>query len=293
MILGADGEKMSKSRGNVINPDDVVAELGADPGGTPLAGGTDLMVEINFGRARPAHVCSLRRLDELRGVRRQDGRTACGAGVTYSELLAAPVDRALHEAARTVGSPQIRNAGTLGGNLGTCSPAGDLLPALAALDATIVLASAAGERAVPFAGYMRGPGRPVLRPGELVVRAEWQSAGPSQAFCKVGTRTAMVIAVASLALVVDRARRRVGVALGSVGPVVHPAAEAEQFAAGLFEEHGWERQLRCSEAAARRFGELCAAATDPIDDVRGTAAYRRRVAAVLGRRTLVRVGAEA
>src|SRR5919204_3833967 len=271
--------------------DAAVAELAADPDATPLAGGTDLMVAINFGRARPAHVCSLRRVDELRGVHRKDGRVACGAGVTYAELLRSPLDPALHEAARTVGSPQIRNAGPLGGNRGTCSPAGDLLPVLAALDATVVVASAAGERTVPFAGYMRGPGRSALRPGELVVRAEWQPAGPAQAFCKVGTRNAMVIAVASLALVVDRGRRRVGVAPGSVGPTVRPAAEAQRFAAGVFEERGWERELRSSESAARRFGELCAAAADPIDDVRGTAAYRRHVAAVLGRRALARVGA--
>jgi CO/xanthine dehydrogenase FAD-binding subunit len=273
--------------------DAAVAELAADPDATPLAGGTDLMVAINFGRARPAHVCSLRRVEELRGVHREDGRTACGAGVTYAELLSSPLDSALHEAARTVGSPQIRNAGTLGGNLGTCSPAGDLLPVLAALDATLVVASAGGERTVPFTGYMQGPGRSALRPGELVARAEWQPAGPAQAFCKVGTRNAMVIAVASLALVVDRERQRVGVALGSVGPTVPRAAGAEEFAAGLFEERGWERELRCSEAAARRFGDLCAAATDPIDDVRGTAAYRRHVAAVLGRRALARVGASA
>jgi CO/xanthine dehydrogenase FAD-binding subunit len=248
------------------------------------------MVAVNFGRSRPAHVCSLRRVDELGGAGRDDGQAVCGARVTYTELLAAPLDRALHEAARTVGSPQIRNAGTLGGNLGTCSPAGDLLPVLAALDATVVARSAAGERRIPFAEFMRGPGRTALSPAELVVRAEWPAAGPAQAFCKVGTRNAMVVAVASLALVVDRERRRVGVALGSVGPVVARAAEAERFAAALFEESGWERQLGCSAAASERFGELCAAATDPIDDVRGTAAYRRHVAVVLGRRALGRVG---
>src|ERR671935_3183652 len=156
--------------------DAAVAELAADPDATPLAGGTDLMVAINFGRARPAHVCSLRRVDELRGVHREDGRAACGAGVTYTELLRSPLDPALHEAARTVGSPQIRNAGTLGGNLGTCSPAGDLLPALAALDATVVLAARGGQRRLSIMDFVRGPKQSARRPDELILAAEWEGA---------------------------------------------------------------------------------------------------------------------
>src|SRR5256885_1587959 len=189
------------------------------------------------------------------------------------------------------GSPQSRNAGTVGGSLGTASPAGDTLPVLAALDAMVVLRSKAGERRVPFADYMTGPKKSVRRADELIVAAEWDEAGPAQTYMKVGTRNAMVIAVAGLALVVDRARRRVGVGIGSCGPTIIRASEAERFAAGLLEEAGWDRPNRPSDAAAKEFGRLVAAAAKPIDDVRGTAAYRRHVLAVMGARALARVAA--
>lgn len=268
--------------------EDALAELAATPGATPLAGGTDLMVAINFGRERPDWILSLRHVQELRELE-VNGRVRCGAGVTYTHLLDRIADPAMAQAARTVGSPQIRNAGTLGGNLGTCSPAGDTLPVLAALDADIVLRSAAGgDRRLKLAEFMKAPKKADLRPGELVVAAEWDAAGPSQAFLKAGTRNAMVIAVANLAMVVDRARRRVGVALGSVGPTIIRAAEAEAFAAGLLEETGWDHGSAPSEAASARFAELCAAAASPIDDVRGSAAYRRHVVSVMARRALTR-----
>ena len=194
------------------------------------------------------------------------------------------------QAARTIGSPQIRNAGTIGGNLGTCSPAGDTLPVLAALDATILLRSAAGERRVPFAAFMFGPRKSERKPGEIVYAVEWEDAGPSQVFLKAGTRNAMVIAVANLALVVDRHRRAVRVALGSVGPTIIRATAAEELAATLYEESGWDRPLEASEAATARFGELAAAAAQPIDDQRGTARYRRHIVAVMARRALVADG---
>jgi len=200
-----------------------------------------------------------------------------------------PGSAALREAARTVGSPQIRNTGTVGGNIATSSPAGDTLPVLAALDATIVLRSVGGERRVPFTEFMTGPKKNVRRGDELVVAAEWEDAGPAQTFMKVGTRNAMVIAVAGLALVVDRARRRVGVGLGSCGPTILRATEAELFATALLEAHGWERHQGPSEAELNEFGRLVASASRPIDDVRGTAAYRRHVLAVMGARALARV----
>ncbi len=269
-----------------------LAQLQATPEARPLAGGTDLMVAINFGLERPGTIVSLRHVDELRSLD-VDGRVRCGAGVTYTRLLEQLRDPAMAQAARTVGSPQIRNAGTLGGNLGTCSPAGDTLPVLAALDADIVLQSMTGQRRLKLGAFMTGPKRADLRPGELVVGAEWDAAGPAQAFLKAGTRNAMVIAVANLAMVADRARRRVGIALGSVGPTILRATGAEDFAAGLFEESGWERPLTPSEAAAEEFGRLCAEAAAPIDDVRGSAAYRRHVVAVMARRALSRTGAAA
>jgi CO/xanthine dehydrogenase FAD-binding subunit len=271
--------------------DEALAAMGAEPRAEPLAGGTDLMVDINFGRKRLDRVVAIDRLEELRALSR-GARVHVGAGVTYTRLLNEGAGSvALREASRTVGSPQIRNVGTLGGNVATASPAGDALPVLAALEATIVLRSARGERRVPFAEFMTGPKRSVRRPDELVIAAEWDDAGPAQTFIKVGTRNAMVIAVASLALVVDRTRRRVGVALGSCGPTILRAAEAERFASDLLAERGWERPLGLTAAARSEFGRLVSAAARPIDDVRGSAAYRRHVLAVIAGRALDRVGA--
>jgi len=270
--------------------DEALAALRADPKAELLAGGTDLMVEVNFGRKRVTNVIAIDRVSELREMS-VDGRVRIGAGITYTHLLRTGAGSvALAEASRTVGSPQIRNAGTIGGNVATSSPAGDTLPVLAALDATVVLRSSSGERHVRFAEFMTGPKRNTRKPDEIVTAVEWDDAGPWQTFLKVGTRNAMVIAVASLALVVDRTRRRVGVALGSCGPTIVRATEAERFATGLFDEAGWTRPLRLAQSAQIEFGRLVGAAARPIDDVRGTAAYRRQVLSVIGGRALARVG---
>ena len=271
--------------------DDALAALAAHHPAEPIAGGTDLMVEVNFGRRRLRDVVAIDRVPELQEMS-FDGRVSVGAGVTYTRLLNDGAgSAALAEASRTVGSPQIRNAGTIGGNIATSSPAGDTLPVLAALDATIVLRSASQERRVPFARFMTGPKRNERRHDELVVAVEWDDAGPAQTFVKVGTRNAMVIAVASLAFVVDRARRRVGIALGSCGPTIIRATEAERFAHGVLEERGWDRPLSPSDAARAEIGRLVAAAARPIDDVRGTAAYRRHVLGVITARAFARVSA--
>ena len=256
---------------------------------TILAGGTDLLVEINFGRIRPAHVIAIDRVEELKDHSR-NGHVRMGALVTYTRMLETDVGSpALQEAARTIGSPQIRNTATIGGNLGTCSPAGDTLPVLAALDATVVLRSKSGERRVTFGEFMTGPKKSLRRPDELIVAAEWDDAGAAQTYMFAATRNAMAISISGLALVVDRERRRVGVGLGSCGPTIIRATDAERFAAGLFDEGGWDRPARPSDAAAKEFGRLAAGAAKPIDDVRGTAGYRRHVLAVMGARALSRV----
>ena len=265
-----------------------LALLAATPKADLLNGGTDLMVEINFGRKRPEAVIAIDRIEELRDLS-MNGTVRMGAGVTFTTMLARDCgSSALREAARTVGSPQIRNAATIGGNVATSSPAGDSLPVLAALGATIHLRSTRGARAVAFADFMTGPKKNVRAADELVTAVEWHDAGPSQIFMKVGTRNAMVIAVAGLALVADRARKRVGIGLGSCGPTILRAPEAEAFAAGLFDEAGW-RPFAPGDAACTEFGAKVAAAARPIDDVRGTAAYRRHVLAVMGARALARV----
>jgi CO/xanthine dehydrogenase FAD-binding subunit len=273
----------------VRDVDEVLETLSSRTNATILAGGTDLLVEINFGRQRPAHVVAIDRVDELKHQSR-NGHVRMGALVTYTRMLETDVGSpALQEAARTIGSPQIRNAGTIGGNLGTCSPAGDTLPVLAALEATVVLRSKQGERRVAFTDFMTGPKKSVRRRDELIAAAEWDDAGVAQTYMFAATRNAMAISIAGLALVVDRARRRVGVGLGSCGPTIIRATEAESFAAGLFEETGWDRPARPSDAAAQEFGRLAAGAAKPIDDVRGTAVYRRHVLAVMGARALARV----
>ena len=272
--------------------DEALALLAERPTAVVINGGTDLMVEINFGRKRPDAVIAIDRVEELRDLS-VTGTVQMGAGVTFTTMLERECGSvALREAARTVGSPQIRNAATIGGNVATSSPAGDSLPVLAALDARVHLRSKRGARVVPFSAFMTGPKKNVRASDELVAVVEWDDAGPAQVFMKVGTRNAMVIAVAGLALVADRARKRIGVGLGSCGPTILRAPEAEAFAAGLFDEAGW-RSFAASDAACAEFGSKVAAAARPIDDVRGTAAYRRHVLAVMGARALARVASTA
>jgi CO/xanthine dehydrogenase FAD-binding subunit len=281
-----------------LAPDDLAAALAARaerPDALPIAGGTDVMVELNLGDARPAALLDLTRVPELRGYREIDTdrgtefgtATRIGAGEVFTRLVddLAGALPALAAAARTVGSPQIRNRGTLGGNLGTASPAGDAHPVLLATDATIELASVRGTRRVPAAEFFLGPGRSVLAPDELVVAVEVPHAGPAQVFAKVGTRNAMVIAVCSFALCVDTTARRVGTGIGSAGPTPLRAAGAEAPLTAALDACGWELTA-LPGAAATEFADLVADAVRPIDDHRGSAAYRRHALRVLARRAL-------
>jgi CO/xanthine dehydrogenase FAD-binding subunit len=283
---------MIHSAVEILQPDtwdEALALKAAHPGAVPLAGGTDLMVELNFDRLRPSAILDITRVPELADWGPEDGRLRVGAGVSYTRLIVELGDRlpGLALASRTVGSPQIRNRGTVGGNLGTASPAGDGLPPLYAADAEVELASLSGARRVPVAEFVTGPKRTGARPDELIAAfVTPQAAGPQQ-FAKIGTRNAMVIAVCSLALAVWPERRAVAACIGSAGPMPIRPVEAERFIAGVLEEEGaWESRAPIGDAAARRFGELVAQAAQPIDDVRGNAAYRRQALAVLGRRTL-------
>ena len=259
------------------------------PTAVPLAGGTDVMVELNFGARRPPAVLDLTRISELRQWDIDGNQVRLGAGVTYSQVIAE-----LHHllpglalAARTVGSPQIRNRGTIGGNLGTASPAGDAHPPLLAAGAKVEIASATGTRIVPIDEFFTGPKRNALEPGELIaaVRIPLPS-GPEQ-FSKIGTRNAMVIAVAAFSLALHPDRQEVGTGIGSAGPTPRRAWQAEKFLAAALAETGlWESRAQLPDAVAAEFGRLVAAAAQPIDDVRGTAAYRRHCLSVMARRTL-------
>jgi CO/xanthine dehydrogenase FAD-binding subunit len=260
------------------------------PDALPIAGGTDVMVELNFDRRRPTAVLDLGRVPELTAWAPDNGLLRIGAGVTYTRViqeLAAPLP-GLAIAARTVGSPQIRNRGTIGGNLGSASPAGDAHPPLLAAAAVVELASAGrGTRLVPIDEFFTGPKRHAAQPDELIAAVRVAPAAGGQQFAKIGTRTAMVIAVCSFAVAIDRPGRRVGTGIGSAGPTPLRAREAERFAAAVIDEAAaWDSPGPLPEAAVRRFGELVAATAQPIDDTRGTAAYRRQALRVLARRTL-------
>ncbi len=259
------------------------------PSAVPLAGGTDLMVELNFDRRRPEAIIDLTRVPELARWERIDGVLRLGAGVTYARLVAevAPELPGLAIAARTVGSPQIRNRGTVGGNLGTASPAGDALPPLLATGAEVELSSAAGTRSMPLTAFITGPKTTALGPAELITAVSVPVATGPQQFSKIGTRNAMVIAVTSFALALHPDRRAVTTGIGSAGPRPLVASGAESFLEGVLDEDRlWDERGPIPAAAADRFGELVAEAAQPIDDVRGTIRYRRHALWVLARRTL-------
>jgi CO/xanthine dehydrogenase FAD-binding subunit len=282
----------------VLAPDrlaDALVALDGDPARTVLAGGTDLMVDVNYGRHRPTDVLSLRRLAELRAWRVEVGpggdEVVLGAAVSYTTLLGPELSGllpALGQAARTVGSPQIRNTGTIGGNLATGSPAGDTLPVLVAHGATVELASAHGRRTLPVADLLVGPKVTALAPGELITAVRVPVVpGPGE-FLKIGVRNAMVIAVANCALVVDTERRTLRCVLGSVGPVPVRDPEAERWAAARLD---WDGGTPPDPAVVDDFGRRLAAASRPIDDHRATADYRRHAVGVMARRALARAWA--
>jgi CO/xanthine dehydrogenase FAD-binding subunit len=259
----------------------------AHPEATPIAGGTDVMVEINLDHRRPSGIVDLTRVRELTEWGMDDGMLRIGAGVTYTRLIDELGDRlpGLAMASRTVGSPQIRNRGTVGGNLGTASPAGDAHPPLLASDALVELASTSGTRRVPVREFFTGPKRSAMRFDELIAAFLIEPAQGPQQFSKVGTRNAMVIAVCSFAIALDGGRRRVGTGIGSAGPTPLRATEAEEFIQGVLDDENlWDRRTEVGDSALTRFGELVSLAARPIDDVRGTAAYRRHALAVLARR---------
>ncbi|GAB1511237.1 FAD binding domain-containing protein [Actinophytocola sp. KF-1] len=257
----------------------------AHPDAVPIAGGTDVMVELNFDHRRPSALLDLNRVPELHEHGRADGRVRLGAAVPYARIIAELGTElpGLAMAARTVGSPQIRNRGSVGGNLGAASPAGDAHPALLAAGADVEIASTRGTRFVAAQDFYTGVKRNVLEPDELITAVHLAPAEGPQQFSKIGTRNAMVIAVCAFGLALHPAARRVGTGLGSAAPTPRRATAAEEFIAG---ELNWDSPRPIADSVLRRFGALVAEAASPIDDVRGTAAYRRHALSVLARRTL-------
>jgi CO/xanthine dehydrogenase FAD-binding subunit len=259
---------------DVLTPrtlDEALALRAEHPDARPVQGGTDVLVELNAGRLHTPALLNLNEVPELRGWWRENGTLVLGAGLTYAEAmrgeLAAELP-ALAEASRTVGSPQIRNRGTIGGNLGTASPAGDALPPLLVEGAEVELASVRGSRRLTLPEFLLGVKRNALEPDELVVSVRVTPTGAAQTFMKVGPRNAMVIAVCSLAVAVDAERGEVRAAFGSAAPVA--------------------TQVTVPLDRAAELPDAVAAAASPIDDVRGTAAYRRHALRVLAVRALER-----
>ena len=264
-------------------------ELSRTPEARLIQGGTDLMVEINFNHVKPVDVIALRRIKELRTWQVNSNNTiTIGSGVPYQEMELGQLKEllpALAEAARTVGSPQIRAAGTLGGNLGTCSPAGDGLPVLFALDAIVHLQSAVTSRDLSIHEFMLGVKRNARNANEIITGVTVPVLDGWQGYAKVGVRNAMVISIASACLAIDKANNSVRIALGAVGPTIIRCKDAESWL---------EQQIDLAVATsidmtmAKEFGRRVALESKPIDDHRSTAEYRRHAVGVLAQRLITR-----
>jgi len=267
---------------------DMLAE--GTPEVAPLAGGTNLIVDLRGGRRRPSVLVNVAGLDELRGVRREDGHIVMGGGVTIAQVLEDPLiaqhAAVLREAAAVFANPLVRNRATVGGNLVDGSPAANMPPPLLVLDAEVELMSKVGTRRVGLDDFLVGVRQTLRRPDELLTAIRWPLPPPRSAgaFYKIGLRKSDAIAVVSVAVMVacdenghcEQAR----VALGSVAPRVIRARAAESVLSG---------QTLTPEIIAEA-ARLSAEAAHPIDDIRGSAEYRKRVTEVLVRRLLTEVG---
>ncbi|OUV00084.1 MAG: hypothetical protein CBC37_05870 [Acidimicrobiaceae bacterium TMED77] len=268
--------------------EEVCTLLAEDPARKILAGGTDFMVEVNFRHRDPTAVIAIDRVPELRQWRHDGDSVLIGSCVTYREIERGPLSTlvpALAQSARTIGSPQIRNAGTIGGNLGTASPAGDMIPVLLALNATVTIRSISGSRTVSIDNLITGVKKTSLAENEFIESVKVPILRGSQEFLKVGPRNAMVISIASLAMVTDMDRKTIAVALGSVTAAPCRATEAEKYIENFVD---WET-MTVDPAAISTFRELVSNASSPITDHRSSANYRRHTVSVLGERALLRI----
>lgn len=258
--------------------------LSKNPDAHLLTGGTDMMVEVNFNHRHPDTVIALRNIPEFQrwNIDTASGLVHIGSSVPYATMEHGELAKALPalaEAARTVGSPQIRASGSIGGNLGTCSPAGDSLPVLSALDAVVHLQSESSNRSVSFAEFMVGPKRNSRLANEIITGVSIPITNGWQGYAKVGVRNAMVISVASVCLAIHD--KKVRVALGSVGPTIIRCTESENWinSIGL---------TNIDHSLAKEFADHVRAESRPIDDHRSTAEYRRHAVGVLAARLLLR-----
>ncbi|TDT39782.1 CO/xanthine dehydrogenase FAD-binding subunit [Streptomyces sp. BK208] len=269
--------------------EEALAAKAEHPTAVPIAGGTDVMVEINFGHRRPEYLMDLGRVTDLAEWEVGEDSVRLGASVPYTRIMENLSTElpGLALASHTVASPQIRHRGGVGGNLGTASPAGDAHPALLAAGAEVEVESVRGARRIPVDAFYTGVKRNALEPDELIRAVHVRKADGPQQFSKVGTRNAMVIAVCAFGLALHPGTRTVRTGIGSAAPTPVRAGAAEEFLNAVLEEGGfWDNGKIVTPSAVKRFADLCAAACHPIDDVRGTAAYRRHAVGVMARRTL-------
>jgi len=275
--------------------DEAVAALTAVPAAVPVAGGTDLMTAVNSGQLRPTALVGLGRISEIRSWQYQDGHALLGAGLTHARMgrpdFAALIP-ALAAAARAAGPPHIRNAGTLGGNIASAAPTGDALPVLAALEATLIVAGPDGRREIPVSHLLAGV--EMLRAGELIGYVRVPLLHAPQVFLKATGRTGPGRAVASVALVLDPARRSVRCAVGAIAPMPLRPLDAEQWVAQLID---WDNDRAIVPEALHAFGEYVAAACIPdpapaedgsVQQLSPAVLHLRRTVAALARRALGR-----
>ncbi|GFH37556.1 FAD binding domain-containing protein [Streptomyces pacificus] len=269
--------------------EEALAAKAEHPAAVPIAGGTDIMVEINFDHRRPEHLLDLNRITELSEWEVGGESVRLGASVPYTRIMEDLRTElpGLALASHTVASPQIRNRGGVGGNLGTASPAGDAHPALLAAGAEVEAESVRGSRLIPIDAFYTGVKRNALAPDELIRAVHVKKADGPQQYAKVGTRNAMVIAVCAFGIALHPGTRTVRTGIGSAAPTPVRAEAAEEFLSAALEEGGcWDSGGAITPSVAKRFAELASGACNPIDDVRGTARYRRHAVGIMARRTL-------
>lgn len=269
--------------------EEALAAKAEHPTAVPIAGGTDVMVEINFDHRRPEYLLDLNRVAELSEWEVGQESVRLGASVPYTRIMENLRTElpGLAVASHTVASPQIRNRGGVGGNLGTASPAGDAHPALLAADGEVEAESVRGTRLIPIDEFYKGVKRNALEPDELIRAVHIRKADGPQQYSKVGTRNAMVIAVCAFGLALHPATRTVRTGIGSAAPTPVRAKEAEAYLNAALDEGGfWESGKIITPSIAQQFATLASGACNPVDDVRGTAKYRRHAVGVMARRTL-------
>lgn len=264
--------------------EDAVAALSAHPRARLIAGGCDVVADLNRG-APPTGLVSLRAVEGLRGVQDDNGRWLIGAMTTIADLRSNKElcrrAQALGQAARSLGSRQVRNRATVGGNICGGGPSRTLIPVLLAYDATVEVASEDGQRHEPLSSVLAPIGTR-LASAEIVTGVSFTPMTGPQRYYRIGPRNAVCYATASVVVVLDEAARSVRVALGGVAPTAVRATAAEAVGS---EGVDWQQRTVGDDVAAA-FGAAAAEAADPISDFVASAEYRRHAVAVMARRAL-------